>query len=221
MKTSFAAVFYDMDGVLVDSEIHWDTAIAMFFESRGVPYSKELKRNLSGKGFKQNMEWAKLVYGWNESVEVLVEEYAKQSEVVYETHATPLPGVVEVLRLAKGHHYKTAIASAATLPRIEKIVERFSWQPYFDALISVDHVGGVGKPAPDVYLHAAKVLGVEPEECVVIEDSENGVRAAKAAGMTCIAVPDPRWSHGAFDIADIICTGFNDPEFRATLSLPL
>ena len=99
------------------------------------------------------------------------------------------------------------------------MVERFGWQDHFDELVSPDHVGGVGKPDPRIYLHTADLLKVNPADCVVLEDAENGVVAAKKAGMKCIAVLDKRWSFGNFDMADLTVESLEDGRVYKFLKL--
>lgn len=199
---SFRAVIFDMDGVLIDSELHWDTVSRDFFEARGVAYHPGVKKPFQGQSLEGAMTLAKKLYGFKDTVEALVADRMAATDHIYEHASLALPGAGELLQQVKTWGYKQAIASGSFLYRIEKIVRRFGWKNYLDALISADHVGNIGKPAPDIYLHTAYVLGVPAKECIVFEDSENGVVAAKAAGMTCVAVTDPRWSHGDFSRAD-------------------
>jgi len=105
---------------------------------------------------------------------------------------------------------RQAIATGAPKLAADKLVNRFGCQDYFEKIVSVECTGLPGKPDPGVFLHAAKVLVVEPEHCVVFEDAQNGVLAAKAAGMRCIAVPDARWSFGDFSQADLIVDSLAD-----------
>lgn len=212
--TPFSAVLFDMDGVLVDSEMYWDINAKDFFAFRGLTITPELKRRLSGGAVPANVAWLKDTYSWPEPLEELLGQYNGFSERIYDEQAMPLAGVHSFLPLVKQKGYKTAIGSGSSLSRIQKIVDRFSWHNHFDTLVSSDHVRGVGKPAPDIFIHAASTLGVAPNACVVIEDSENGVKAAKAAGMTCVAIPDVRWSHGDFSQADIVCESMEDKKLH-------
>jgi len=98
---------------------------------------------------------------------------------------------------------KVALASSSPLKVIKFVLDKFDINKYFDLVVSGDMVEH-GKPSPDIYNYAAKSLGLECDECVVIEDSINGVISAKSAGMYCIAVPDKRLNPDGFKKADLI-----------------
>ncbi len=203
-------IIFDMDGLLIDSMMHWIHQDDAFFAPRGIPLTPDMIRYFTGKSLKENMTWAKEKFGLKETVEELVQERVDQTDAIYTTLAQPLSGVTALLSTLHAGGGRQAIASGSPLNRIQNIVDRFAWNTFFEQLISVDHVDHKGKPAPDVYLYTAKKLGVDPASCVVFEDAENGVLAAKAAGMACIAVPDPRWSYGDFSAADLSVTSLDD-----------
>ncbi len=215
----FKAIIFDMDGVLIDSELYWDEEGRNFFGKRNIPYTKQLKAQLVGHSMRENMLWVKQEFGFSESVEELCEERVKLTDHIYTQASGILPGVETLLPRLRAHGFKTAIASGSFLYRIETIVQRFHWENYFDTLVSTDHVNFVGKPDPAIYLYAAKVLHVQPADCVVVEDSINGLQSAQAAGMACIAVPNPRWSWGDFSSADSTVESLEDPKLFAFLEL--
>ena len=130
-----------------------------------------------------------------------------------------MPGAEAVLKKIKEKQLKLAIASGSPLYRIEKILDRFSWREYFQQLVSVEHVDDRGKPDPAVYSHTASLLQVSPSECVVIEDAQNGVEAALLAGMSCVAIPDARWSHGNLSAADVIVKSLEDEKLFKFLGI--
>lgn len=218
---NYQAVIFDMDGVLIDSELYWNEEGKNFFEKRGILFTPDLKSRLVGHSMRENMEWVKQKFGFSESVEELCEERVRSTDHIYVQAAGIMPGAEELIRALRATGIKTAIASGSFSYRIGKIVERFGWQNYFDALVSTDDVEAVGKPNPRIYLHTAKELGVTPAECVVLEDSVNGVRAAKAAGMVCAGVLDERWSHGDYSEADILVPSLRSPELYRFLGLPI
>lgn len=208
----FKAIIFDMDGVLIDSQSYWDTMDRNFFQSRGLAYTDEVRNLLMGKSMKENVSWIKETYARPETEAELTDERTTMTDKIYTDHASILPGVQEIIQMGKASGHKQAIASGSALYRIEHVVNRFGWQSYFDALVSTDHVGGVGKPAPDIYLKAVEMLGLEPADCVAIEDAENGVRAAKAAGLACIAVPNRAWGVADFSMADIEAESLMDTQ---------
>ncbi len=192
-----------MDGVLIDSELYWKEEGHHFFERRGVPFTPQLSARLSGQSMRENMRWVKEEFGFPESVEELCAERVRATDHIYTQAAGILPGVEDLLKQLHAAGCKAAIASGSFTYRIETIVDRFGWSNYFQTLASTDDVNFVGKPDPAIYLFTAKQLGVNPAECVVVEDSVNGLQAAKRAGMACIAAPNPRWSWGDFSSADL------------------
>ena len=106
------------------------------------------------------------------------------------------------------------------MKKVKKIVvDRFIFSDHIDEIVSADHVGHIGKPDPIIFLHTAEKLGIKPEHCVVFEDAENGVTAAKRAGMKCVAVLDSRWSFGDFSQADLVVDSLEDQAVYKFLDL--
>ncbi len=215
----FEAVIFDMDGVLINSELYWDEEDKCFFGKRGVSFDDATKAKMKGKSMRENMQWVRTQFGFSESVEELCRERVNVTDNIYTQKSGIMPGVEPFLQLLRSHGVKTAIASGSFLYRIETIVDRFNWKQYFDTLVSSDHVQQVGKPDPAIYMYTSQKLGVEPSKCVVIEDSVNGVWAAKRAGMSCVAVPDPRWSYGDFSDADLIVSTLYDQKLSAFIGI--
>lgn len=209
--TKFKAILFDMDGTLIDSEFHWKDAETKFVESFGVSFSHDWVKLINGKSAIESSKMFKELHNLPNPVEEILERKINFSEAVYTNYSLPLFGADDLLKRIKQQvDKKTAIASGASLDRIKKIVDRFSWQNYFDTLVSTDHVDYVGKPDPAIFLYAAKQLGFSPEECVVVEDSENGLNAAKRAGMKCAVRFDERWSRGDYSRADLIVDSLDD-----------
>jgi HAD superfamily hydrolase (TIGR01509 family) len=183
----------------------------------GIELTPEIVKQLTGHSGKENAKWVKE----NLIPDVSEEEYfsvrVDNFKEIYLTKTLPLPGASQLVLKLKNRGYRQAIASGAPLEVIEIVVKRFSWREYLDELISADHVKDVGKPDPGIFLHAAEKLKVKPEECLVFEDAENGVVAAKRAGMHCIAVLDKRWSFGDFSQADLIVDSLEDKEITKFL----
>lgn len=215
----YQAVIFDMDGVLIDSELFWNEASEKFFGKRHILFTKEIKAHLTGNSMQQSMLWVKQEFELPESLADLCQEYTELSSHIYEHVTHPLPGVVDLLKKLRQTDLKVAIASGSYLSRIEMIVKKFGWENYFDAVASTDHVNFIGKPDPAIYLHAAEVLGARSSRCVAIEDSVNGVWSAKAAGMRCIAAINERWSYGDFSAADLIVKSLEDSQVFSFLGV--
>ena len=209
---NFKAILFDMDGTLIDSTLHWIDMNRDFGQIFNIPkYHPELTKMVDGKSMIESAQIFKDFYKLSNSVEEIVSHKINRSEAIYTDQSLPLVGADDLLRRIKNQaDKKTAIASGASLARIKQIVDRFSWHPYFDALVSTDHVDYVGKPDPAVFLYAADELGIAPSDCVVIEDSENGLNAAKRAGMQCVVRFDERWCDGNYSSADLIVRSLDD-----------
>jgi HAD superfamily hydrolase (TIGR01509 family) len=185
------AVVFDMDGVLIESEEIWDAIREAYVRERGGRYDAEVQRAMMGMS---STEWSRFLH---ETAGVPDEPAAINAEVVrrmleaYREHLPLIPGAVDaVKRLAE--RYPLAVASSSNRPLIDAVLEVAGLAPYFAATVSSEEVPR-GKPAPDVYLEAARRLGVAAERCAAVEDSHGGIRAAKAAGMFVIAFPNPTY----------------------------
>lgn len=209
-----------MDGTLIDSEMHWFNAEKNFLKLFNVPFSHDWVKLINGKSLSESSKIFKEIHNLPNPLEDIINHKINCSEAVYTDHSLPLLGADDLLkRIKQQADKKTAIASGASLDRIKKIVDRFSWHNYFDALVSTDHVDYVGKPDPAIFLYAAQELGVDPSECVVVEDSENGLNAAKRAGMKCVVRFDQRWSNGDYSAADLIVNELDDKKIYDFLGI--
>ena len=194
------AIIFDMDGLLVDSEQLWKIAETRILAERGKTYSKELHAPLIGRAVNEFVVGLIERYELDDTPEALARLLEERVLEVIIQGTRPQPGAVEIVQwvIAQGLPY--GIASSSSLEVIHATIgTQRVWDNAFSVRCSASEVAK-GKPAPDVYLLAAKRLGVAPEACIALEDSPNGSRAAVAAGMTCFAVPDMSHSHpSAFD----------------------
>ncbi|MBI2436534.1 MAG: HAD family phosphatase [Candidatus Magasanikbacteria bacterium] len=206
----YNAVIYDMDGLLIDSMQHWMVKDEVWFGARNIELTQDLIKFFSGRSIRENLTHLKQQYGFPETVDELVAERTSWEHEIYSVLTQEMPGATALFKKVKRSGIRQAIASGAPTTAVERTVARFGWSSYIEACVSSDHVKFVGKPDPAIFLYTAEKLGVEPENCVVFEDAENGVVAAKRAGMKCIAVPDPRWSFGDFLEADLVVDSLED-----------
>ena len=183
------AFIFDKDGVLVETfNIHLK-AYKKAFEEIGLNFKEEhLLKNYGRKRkdiIKSFLEENGIVS------EELVEKLVKRKEELYrefvETELKLLPGVLDCLKYLKRKGYKIGLASSSSKETIKQFMRVTKTESFFDAFTSGDEVKE-GKPNPEIFLKCAEKLGVEPKDCVVIEDSVHGVEAAKKAGMKCVAV---------------------------------
>lgn len=188
IKSNTRAALWDLDGTILDSrQAHW-RAWRGFTEAQGKPASYEFFNETFGF---RNEIILRLHFG-EQLTDADVARLAEGKETLFratllEGGVEPLPGVREWLAGMAEAGWRQALASMAPRENIAVTVQALGIRAYFDAVVSGDDVGR-GKPAPDVFLAAAAALGVAAEACVVIEDSPQGVEAARRAGMKCIAV---------------------------------
>ena len=149
-------------------------------------------------------ELIKKEYTINEPTEKILEQQIKDKvKVVRELDIQPIEGIKELIKNLSDKHIPIAVASSSPRALIEEILNKFAIYDYFDVVISGEEVNK-GKPAPDIYLKAAKLMKVNPKECVVLEDTKHGVIAAKEAGMKCIGYINPNSGKQDLKKADLI-----------------
>lgn len=185
-KTLPAAVVFDMDGVLADTEPIQEEALAAFLQ----PHGRSLSRGdyAAMMGLDRRAFWTTVIgqYGLELSVEDCVRDY----EAILLPRLVGLsaaPGVVELVGALVAADVPLAVASSSLCPVVEMTLGAIGLREAFKVVVSGEEVSE-GKPAPEIYLLAAQLLGVEATRCVAIEDSPNGVRAAIAAGMACLGI---------------------------------
>jgi HAD superfamily hydrolase (TIGR01509 family) len=187
-RASIAAVIFDLDGVLVDSEAVWDEVRRQFTVENGGRWHADAQRDMMGMS---SVEWSRYVrdrLGVDLDPERISQEVADRVADVYRERLPLLPGAVESVR-ALAAEWPLGLASSSNRHVIDLVLDEAGIADCFDATVSSEEVGA-GKPAPDVYLEAARRLDADPSACVAIEDSTNGIRSADAARMKVIAVPN-------------------------------
>jgi sugar-phosphatase len=199
------AVIFDMDGLLVDSEPCWQAAQLDVFTGLGVPLTPALARETVGLRTRDHIAHWYARYPWGPLDERAVAERIQQRAVaLLRDRAVALPGAVEAVEALAASGMSLAVASSSSSAVIDAVLLQLGILQYFDVLHSAEREAR-GKPYPDVYLTTARLIGVEPAACVAIEDSVNGLMAAKAAGIRCIAVPAlADAGDSRFESADIV-----------------
>jgi beta-phosphoglucomutase-like phosphatase (HAD superfamily) len=201
------AVVFDLDGVLLDTEELWDEARRQIAEERGGRWRDDAQRAMMGMSSREWSRYMHDVLGVPDPPEEISAAVVKRLESLYRERLPIVPGALEAVRRI-GARWPLAIASSSNRPLIDLFLELIgngdhfraaraemsatrsgADQALFRATVSSEEVDR-GKPAPDVYLEAARRLGVEPASCAAIEDSENGLRSAAAAGMRVVAIPN-------------------------------
>ena len=189
MTHPFGAIIFDMDGVLVDSEIWWDEVRQAFAAGRGMTWTTEDRAAVMGHN---SLGWARVMrdrLAIDEPLEGIVDEVVDGMLERFDAHGAPLidGAVTTVRRLAATYHL--GLASSAHPRVIEAFLRTSGLRDAFRAVTSSDEVEH-GKPSPDVYLLEADRLGVQPAACLVVEDSLNGLLSGRAAGMIVVLVPN-------------------------------
>lgn len=182
------AVVFDMDGVLVDSEPVNFRAMQEMLAARGVRYTEADDRRFRGR---RNLD----VYAWlrergavSATDEELERDLTARLTALIRAEVRPRPGVPEVPRTVRERGYRVALASSAVPAVIDANLAAVGLDSLFEVRVSGVEVER-GKPEPDIFLETARRLGVAPARCLVVEDSRNGVLAARAAGMAVVAIP--------------------------------
>lgn len=212
---SVTAVVFDLDGVLVDSEQLWDRARRELVEERGGVWREDATRAMMGMS---SREWSRYLHDELqvdlEPAEISAAVVAKLEQLYREQ--LPLLSGARAAVLALAQRWPLGLASSANREVIDLVLELAELEDSFAATVSSEEVPR-GKPAPDVYLEAARRLGVAPTDCAAVEDSTNGLRAAAAAGMRIIALPNRAFppAEDALQLADVVIGSLD--ELRPTL----
>jgi HAD superfamily hydrolase (TIGR01509 family) len=198
------AVVFDLDGVIVDSEHVWDEVRQRLAEERGGRWHDQASRDMMGMS---SLEWSRYMHeviGLAEPPEEINSEVVRRLVAVYHQDLPLLAGAVEAVE-ALAARWPLGLASSSNRELIDLVLRVSGLGRRFAATVSSEEVER-GKPAPDVYLEAARRLGVAAERCAAVEDSENGIRSAKAAGMRVVAIPNPRYppAEDALSSADVV-----------------
>ena len=204
------AVVFDLDGVIVESEEIWDDVRERYVRERGGRYDAEAQRAMMGMS---STEWSRFIH---EELGVEATPAEINADVVelmaarYRAELPLVPGAREAVeRIAAV--FPLGLASSSNRPLIDEVLALAQLAELFRATVSSEEVAR-GKPAPDVYLEAARLLGAEPEQCAAVEDSHAGIASAKAAGMRVVAIPNRRYppDEAALAEADAVLTSIDE-----------
>jgi HAD superfamily hydrolase (TIGR01509 family) len=183
------AVAFDLDGVLVQSEEVWDEARRDLVGEAGGEWTEAATREMMGMS---SVEWSRYLHdrlGVPLAPEEINARVLRAVEERYRSHLPWIPGAREAVRRIAAQ-WPLALATSSNAEIIDLVLDAGDLRGDFQATVSSEEVAA-GKPAPDVYLEAARRLGVEPNRCAAIEDSASGIRSAHAAGMLVVAIPNP------------------------------
>lgn len=184
------AVIFDMDGLILDTEKllvkYWCQAA----NEAGFPMQREHALNIRSLARKFAIPYLQGIFGEDfDYVKIRTRRMELMSEYIAEHGIETKPGLAELLEYLKAHNIPAAVATATDYERTEKYLTQVGFFVYFSKIVCATMVES-GKPKPDIYLYAAQQLGLDPSECLALEDSPNGVRSASSAGCVTVMVPD-------------------------------
>jgi len=192
MPSPFYAVIFDLDGVLADSEPWWNQIDAKLLAEHGVTYRGEYHRNVLGVSYRLAVEFYKNAFHISASVEELMRRRGEIATDFFANRVSLFPSAKMMLEQLREMKLPLAVATSSVSASARPLLDRTGIRSLFSVVITGDEVQQ-GKPYPDIYLRAAKKLGISPEACLVIEDSLAGIAAGKAANMRVAAIPDRRF----------------------------
>ena len=198
-----AAIIFDLDGVLMDSEPFHLRATRFALGDRAQSYTERDNQAFFGATDAEMFRVLRILFDLDASTDELALRKREHLVFLSRTEGRGLPGVPEIPLRFREAGLRLGLVSASARPVIDAVLETVGLSGAFETVVSGDEVAR-GKPAPDGYLMAARRLAVDPGRCFVVEDTRNGVLAAKAAGMTVAAVPGPATIHEDFSPADLI-----------------
>lgn len=218
-KLSMEALIFDMDGVIIDSEYHWNHDEEAFLVQIVPGWTEEDLQRIIGMNIVDTYRLLSTEYNLRMQQEVFLEEVNRIATRIYQEKTNLMPGFLDLLQKLIKRGVPIGLASSSMRSWIDIVLDRFELRHLFNSTVSAQEIEGNGKPAPDIYLHSAKELGVKPANCFVIEDSKNGTLSGKGAGMTVLGFRNGFNEKQDLSEADHIIEGFRDPKISTLLNL--
>lgn len=208
------AVIFDMDGVIIDSEPVHNQSTILTLQEFGVTLTLDYLNQFVGSTALHMFETIIRDYQLSVTAEELIAIDRKNIKRLFDEEGmTPLPGIIDLIKELSHHGVKMAVASSSSLKRIEEVTKAFGIHKYFDKLISGQNIEHP-KPAPDIFLKALSLLGVNQNETLIIEDSTLGVQAAKAASIPCIGYANPNSGNQDLFAAFLVTDDFHALNYK-------
>ncbi len=210
-SSKITTIIFDMDGVIIDSEPIYFEIEKELFKSLDIPTSNELHYTFVGMAMNKIWEIIKTKYKLSQPIDDLIKTH-KNLMIDYFSEVQnlkPIPDIIPFIQTLISNNIKIAVASSSSRKLVDIVLEKLEIKDLFSCIMSGDDVED-GKPAPDIFLNVAKYLKVIPSSCLVIEDSTNGIKAARNAGMKCIGFNNPNSGKQDLSKADIIINKYSE-----------
>jgi HAD superfamily hydrolase (TIGR01509 family) len=213
------AVVFDLDGLMFNTEELYQGVGTEILRRRGCDFPGELLNRMMGRPGRVALQMMIDWHGLSDSVEQLARETDEIFAGILDTQLRMMPGLAELLTALEAAGIPKAVATSSGRRFTTNVLSRFNLEPRFAFLLTAEDVVE-GKPHPEIYLTAARRLGVEPAHMVVLEDSQNGCRAAVSAGAIAVAVPGGHSRTHDFTGAALVIDTLADPHLDRLLELP-
>lgn len=212
------AVVFDLDGLMFNTEEIYQDVGHTLLRRRGKTYEPDLMDAMMGRPPKIALQLMIDHHSLATDVETLAAESAETFMELLDGRIAPMPGLTELLESLEAAKIPKSIATSSSRNFVLHVLDRFDYQPRFEFILSSDDVTN-GKPHPEVYLTSAQQHGISPAEMLVLEDSENGCRAAAAAGALTVAVPGGASLRHDVSMATMVIDSLADPALYERLNL--
>jgi HAD superfamily hydrolase (TIGR01509 family) len=212
------AVVFDLDGLMFNTEELYDQTGSQVLGRRGHEFTDELRQQMMGRPGRDALQIMIEMHGLDDTVDALIRESDEVFLALLDAHLAPMPGLVDLLLRLEAVGRPKAIATSSRRSVVQRMLDKFAFPPRFEFVLTAEDVTR-GKPDPEVFLTAAKRLGVEPREMLVLEDSQNGCRAAVAAGAIAVAVPSGHSHRHDFTGAALVADSLADARIYERLGI--
>ncbi len=206
------AVILDMDGVLVNSELHWKKVEFAFLNGLAPDFGRDGYNGLLGMSVPDVFRLFRDRFHIGMGSDEFVRKYDEMATDIYNNRTSLMPGCIGAIQVLKKSEFLVALATSSSRKWVDAVFGRFAEQldGVFDVVTCADDINGEKKPNPAIYLHTAKSLSTPPESCVAVEDSGNGILSAKRAGMKCIGYRNGFNDEQDLSKADFVMHGFGE-----------
>jgi HAD superfamily hydrolase (TIGR01509 family) len=209
MTVNPKAVVFDLDGLMFNTEELYVDVGTEILRRRGHAFTEELLDQMMGRPSRVALQLMIERHALAATVEELLAETDEIFPAILQARLAPMPGLVELLTALERHGIPKGIATSSRRAFVERVLRQFDYQPRFSPILTSEDITE-GKPHPEIYLKSAARLGIEPAEMLVLEDSQNGCRAAVAAGAIVVAVPGAHSRRHDFTGAALVADSLAD-----------